>query len=136
MKVRRIRVPRRPPWPWWAVFVSLIWLALGGANLLLAEARGYSVQLCLFKHVTGCPCPTCGFTRGTLAFLQGHPVEAWLHNPLLFSFLGLFGAVVGFRLLFGQSLRVELAAAERRATWVVLSVLFVVNWLYVIRCVG
>jgi len=92
--------------------------------------------LCLFKHFTGCPCPTCGFTRGTLSFLQGHPVQAWLYNPLLFSFLGAFGAAAGIRVLLGRGLHVHFTRGERKAGWAVVAVLFALNWLYVILYVG
>ncbi len=136
MRVEWVQVARRPNWPWWAIAVPVLWLALGGVVLLLASRAGITVPLCLFKRVTGCPCPSCGFTRGTLAFLQGHPVQAWLYNPLLFSFLGTAGAVVVFRLLTGKTPRLLLTRAERAAVWVTLSVLFAVNWLYVIRYVG
>lgn len=136
MRIKRTRVARRPAWPWWAVFLPALWLALGGTALAVADAMERPVQLCLLKRFTGYPCPTCGFTRGTFAFLHGHPIEGWLYNPLLFSFLGLFAAAVGCRMLFGRTLRVEFAPAERRTVWVIASALFVANWLYVMRYVG
>jgi hypothetical protein len=111
-------------------------MALGGANLLLSASAGRPAQLCLLKRLTGWPCPTCGFTRGTLAILQGHPVQGWLYNPLLFSALGLAGLVLIIRLLLGRSLQVELTARERIAAWLIAGILFAANWLYVIRCVG
>lgn len=94
------------------------------------------MQLCPLKRLTGYPCPTCGFTRGTLSFLQGHPIRAWLYNPLLFSFLGVFAAVVAVRVLFGRRLAIQLSGSERKVAWATMIVLFVANWLYVIRCVG
>jgi hypothetical protein len=136
MKIEWVQVRRRPPWPWWSVVLPALWLTLGGAVVLLSAATGRAVQLCLFKHATGCPCPTCGFTRGTLSFLQGHPVQAWLYNPLLFSFLGVFGAAVAARILLGRGLRVHFTRAEYKAGWIVAVVLFALNWLYVILYVG
>lgn len=136
MRAEWVRVRRWPPWPWWSVVLPALWLALGGMVVLLGAATGRAVQLCLFKHFTGCPCPTCGFTRGTLSFLQGHPIRAWLYNPLLFSFLGLFGAAVAIRILLGRGLHVRFTRAEYKAGWIVALVLFALNWLYVILCVG
>lgn len=136
MKVECIQLRRWPPWPWWSIVLPMLWLALGGITLLLSARMGRPVQLCLLKHFTGYPCPTCGFTRGTLSFLQGHPIRAWLYNPLLFSFLGVFAAVVAARVLFGRGLAIHLSGSERRIAWATMIVLFVAHWFYVIRCVG
>ncbi len=136
MKIEWVQLKRWPDWPWWAIVLPALWLALGGVVLLLASHAGVTVQLCLFKRLAGWPCPSCGFTRGTLAFLHGHPIQAWLYNPLLFSFLGTASAVILLRALTGRSPRLLLTRAERAAVWVILSVLFAANWLYVVRYVG
>ena len=120
----------------WPVLLAGLWAGLGISVLALSRHLGRPVQLCLFKRVTGVPCPTCGFTRGVFSLLRGHPVEAWLCNPLLFSFLMVLGSAVAARVLFGQGLEIRLAHRERIACWTVVSVLFVANWLYVIRYVG
>jgi hypothetical protein len=130
------RVKRRPNWPWWSVVLPALCLALGGIHLLLVAHTGRQVQLCLLKRLTGCPCPTCGFTRGVLALLSGHPIQGWLYNPLLFSFLSLFAAVVGIRIVFGRKLMVYLSDSEAKAAWVLVPLLVAANWLYVIRYVG
>ena len=136
MRIEWIRVPRRPNWPWWAIVVPALWLTLGSLVLWLAARAGQAPVLCLFKRITGCPCPTCGFTRGSLTFLHGHPVQAWLYNPLLFSFLSAFAVVVFIRVISGRHPRVWLTPAERLAAWGIGVVLFAANWLYVIRYVG
>jgi len=136
MKIEWVQLKRWPGWPWWAVFLPALWLALGGVILLLATRTGLIVPLCLFKRLTGWPCPSCGFTRGTLAFLHGHPIQAWLYNPLLFSFLGIATGVIFIRVLIGKSPRLVLTRTERAAALAALSILFVMNWLYVIRYVG
>lgn len=38
--------------------------------------------LCIFKNVTGVPCPSCGSTRATVHLLQGHFWDSILLNPL------------------------------------------------------
>ncbi len=136
MKVKYIQLRHRPGWPWWSVVLPALWLALGSVTVLLSARTGRAVQLCLLKRFTGYPCPTCGFTRGTLSFLQGHPIRAWLYNPLLFSFLGVFTAVVAVRILFGKGLAIHLSGGERKTFWAIMAVLFVANWLYVVRCMG
>ncbi len=136
MKLEWTQVRRWPSWAWWSMVLPLLWLVLGGTVLLLGASSGRPLPLCLFKRLTGCPCPTCGFTRGVLSLLQGHPLQGWLYNPLLFSLLGVLTAGVGIRALFGRSLRVQVTPGERIAAWLAALLLALVNWLYVIRYVG
>ncbi len=56
-------------------------LLLSGLGLLCFQAFGASVWHCPFKLNTGLPCPGCGFTRGTLALLQGDWRQALAHHP-------------------------------------------------------
>jgi hypothetical protein len=37
--------------------------------------------VCLFKHVTGIPCPSCGSTRSVLSILNGDFSGAFFMNP-------------------------------------------------------
>jgi hypothetical protein len=136
MRIELVQACRRPGWPHWAVMIVLAWCGLGVAALLLAVHLNQPVQLCLLKRLTGLPCPTCGFTRGALSFLHGHIVQAWLYNPLLYSVLALFSAVVGVRVIFGRAMRVSLTRTERRAAWILAMALFFANWAYVVLCVG
>lgn len=63
--------------------------------LLLAIVSGYffvgvsaylqtktSASVCLFKNLTGYPCPGCGSTRGTILLFKGHFMESILLNPV------------------------------------------------------
>ncbi len=136
MKREWTQVERWPDWLWWCTLLSELWLTVGGIALLLGTPGARPMPLCLFKRLTGYPCPTCGFTRGVLSLLQGHPVQGWLYNPLLFSFLGIFGAVVGVRILFGRVLQVRWTHRERIAVWLATLLLVLANWLYVICYVG
>lgn len=38
-------------------------------------------EVCLIKHVTNIPCPSCGSTRSVLSLLDGNLVEAITINP-------------------------------------------------------
>lgn len=42
-------------------------------------------HLCLFKNMTGLPCPGCGLTRSYWAFLRGHLDLAFFYHPLFFT---------------------------------------------------
>jgi hypothetical protein len=136
MKLEMDKVPRRLGWPLWALLVVCAWLALGGAAVYLGSRLERPLQLCLFKRVTGLPCPTCGFTRGALCVVNGHLGQAWLHNPLLFSALALLFAACLGRVLFARSIKITLTRTERSAAWILIIALFLCNWAYVIWYVG
>jgi len=136
MKIEMIHVSRRPPWPLWAVLIVLVWSALGSALVWLSAYFHRPVQLCLVKRLTGVPCPTCGFTRGALSLLGGHIAQAWLYNPLLYTVLALFSAVIAVRIIWGRRVSISLTSKERKAAWLVAGMLFFANWAYVIFYVG
>jgi hypothetical protein len=97
---------------------------------------GRSIYTCVFKRLTGIPCPTCGFTRGALCLLHGQIGQAWLYNPLLFSALAVFFAVTVLQVVFARSIRVHLTRTERVIAWVLCIALFLANWAYVALRVG
>ncbi|MHC4186184.1 MAG: DUF2752 domain-containing protein [Planctomycetota bacterium] len=136
MKLEVVKVPRRLGWPLWALLVVCAWLSLGGAAVWLSSRLDQPLQLCLFKRVSGLPCPTCGFTRGALCVLHGELGRAWLYNPLLFSALGLLFAACVSRLAFARAVKMRLTQTERYAAWALVIVLFFCNWAYAILCVG
>jgi hypothetical protein len=131
MKVEIVHVPRRPPWPLWAVFIVLVWSCLGGIAVWLSSYFNHPAQLCLVKNLTGVPCPTCGFTRGILCLLDGHILQAWLYNPLLFSVLALCFISTACRMTFACGIRISLTKLERMHAWSAAIVLFVSNWAYI-----
>jgi hypothetical protein len=132
MQFKIIPVSRRPPWPLWAVGIVLIWTGLGACAVWLSHYYSRPVQLCLIRNLTGVPCPTCGFTRGTLLLLKGHILQAWLYNPLLFSVIGIYGLLVAFRIICARGISVHLTKQERAIAWVTAVVLAAANWAYVI----
>lgn len=131
-----MRAPRRPPWPLWAAAAVTAWLALGALAVWLARRAGVRLPPCLFKHVTGVACPTCGFTRGGLCMLNGRLLAGWLHNPLLFTLLAVLAADALLRVAAGRSLRIDLTRQERPVALGFFLALFLANWAYVIVWVG
>jgi hypothetical protein len=136
MKVEIIHTSRRPPWPLWAVLLVLVWSSCGVALVWLSAHFHQPVQLCLFKRLTGIPCPTCGFTRGVISLLGGHITQAWLCNPLLYFVLALFLAATAVQVIWARSIRINLTGKERSAAWILGVLLFIANWIYVILFVG
>ena len=132
MKVRFTKAPRLPRLPLWAAAVVIFWLALVVANLWVNRLLSRETTLCMFKRLSGHPCPTCGATRGVMALAQGRIVEALTTNPMLTLIgLGIVG-VVGFRLIAGKAIRVELTRNERRMAWGLAALIFVANWAFLI----
>ena len=60
----------------------LLLLILAGMLLLIYQPIPSGHTLCLFKEISGIPCPACGTGHGTLALMQGHFSTAWQLNPL------------------------------------------------------
>jgi hypothetical protein len=101
--------------------------------LLIAPSGFIALFPCVFKQLTGIPCPTCGITR-TAGFLVHGDIRAAWNTSFLFTGAGLLG--------FGYSLYCGLALALRwnrlriqfksRTEFLVFSAmigaLFTVNW--------
>jgi hypothetical protein len=132
MKIEIVHISRRPQWPLWAVLLVLVWSFLGVAIVWLSAHFHRPVQICLIKHLTGLPCPTCGFTRGALSLLGGHVARAWLYNPLVYSALALFFAAIAVRIISARRLHISLTSKERSAAWILAGAFFLANWIYVI----
>jgi len=43
---------------------------------------GHGISVCMFKHFTNIPCPSCGSTRSALSVLKGNFSEALSLNPI------------------------------------------------------
>jgi hypothetical protein len=68
---------------------------------------------CIFKEVTGLPCPSCGYSTAIIYAFQKDIHHAFLHNPgwliwiafqLILVFIGLKSLIVGRQALIGQRL--------------------------------
>ena len=57
--------------------------------------NGSDVDVCIFKHVTNIPCPSCGSTRSVLSLVKGDIADSFFLNPIgIFLFLILIIAPV------------------------------------------
>jgi len=69
----------------WRAAICLGWpLALGAAPLLVAHG---GPALCLFRQLSGQPCPLCGGTHACAALISGDVAAAWQANPGLLPLL-------------------------------------------------
>jgi len=136
MEVRLVRTSRRPAWPLWSIVVVAAWLGLIAATVAAARAFGREISVCVFRRLTGLPCPTCGMTRGALSMLRGEVLAGWAYNPLMFTLLGLAAAATLARAALARKLEVRMTRRERRLAWAALAALVLLNWAYLIRYVG
>ncbi len=135
MRIRLERINGAPRPPRLAVAAALLILAFG-LFAALSTAHWDGPVICLFRRLTGLPCPTCGFLRGTGAVLRGHPGLALRTNPLdalIILVVIPAAAVLGVaRLARGAVLRVTLSRRERLVAWAVVLVAVAANWAYVL----
>ena len=112
--------------------LAFVWLGMVGAFELLKPALQVDFTLCMFRNLTGVPCPTCGTTRMVLALGRGQFADAVLFNPFMFALAMLGAAWLILRLGFGRRLSMDFGRVARRRAWIVVTVLFVFNWAYLI----
>lgn len=68
-----------------ACTAGYVWLAM---NWLYPPAHhSKETSICLLKHFTNIPCPSCGSTRSLLTILKGNFLEGFYLNPLGFVLL-------------------------------------------------
>lgn len=72
---------------WILLILSTACYAWIGFHFFSGEIHDTSATVCLFKNITGIPCPSCGITRSLLLLISGDLQGAALMNPL-----GLFAA--------------------------------------------
>jgi hypothetical protein len=66
--------------------LAYLWLAASVSVIALKPlwmAFAPLLRPCVFRSLTGVPCPSCGTTRAALAFLDGNLVAAVAANPLV-----------------------------------------------------
>lgn len=58
--------------------IGYLWLYYG------FHAINTSLEVCLIKHLTGVPCPSCGATRSILTLINGQFLKSLYINPIGF----------------------------------------------------
>ncbi len=69
-----------------ACLAGYIWLYF---NIVFNYTASKSFEVCLIKHVTNIPCPSCGSTRSVVLISKGNFIEALLINPLGYLIAGI-----------------------------------------------
>jgi hypothetical protein len=112
------------------VWVATLWFGLVGLNVLVQRLAHAHVTTCVFRHLTGLPCPTCGGTRATIALATGHPLHALALNPMVAVGSIVLGAVL-IALFAGRRDMVHRLISSRRAAIVLLAIILL-NWAYLL----
>jgi hypothetical protein len=67
---------------------------LGALALILVTAalpsQGAGIPICVFRHLTGLPCPGCGLTRSFSCILHGNFASGYDYHPFGYLLLPLF----------------------------------------------
>ena len=84
MRLTRQQTSKRRSTDWSAIMVC-------GAVIAIAAAVNYcllqSTQLCVFRGLTGLPCPGCGLTHAGLSLLRGEVVRSLCYHALLIPYI-------------------------------------------------
>lgn len=65
-----------------STLAGYIWLCWNIRSNSLHTSGHTHITVCLFKSLTGIPCPSCGITRSAIALVSGNFKEAVNINPL------------------------------------------------------
>jgi hypothetical protein len=119
--------------------LPLVYLLVAGAGVLFVYVLYLFDRLphlpCVFKVITGYPCPTCGSTRIVSSLINFDILSAFGWNPLLF--LGGVAFIAwgfyGFYMLFsGKKIQVIFSKKEILFLRLGLITLFILNWIYLV----
>jgi hypothetical protein len=129
--VRVSAEPGAPPLG--AIFGGIGLLAAGVVGLLGLDR--VPLTFCMFKGLTGLPCPTCGSTRTAARLFELDPVGALLMNPfttVLAVVIAAWAVADVILLPRRRALRVGLSRSAGRVFRVVAFVAFFANWVYLL----
>jgi hypothetical protein len=111
---------------------------IGGLGALAVGLLGLDrlpFAVCVFKGLTGLPCPTCGSTRALGRLVHLDLLGALAMNPLatMSVVLLLVWALADYGLLArGRALEVEMGRPLGRVVRILAVTLVVVNWAYLL----
>lgn len=118
-----------------ACLAGYIWLYF---NITKNLAESKSVEVCLIKHTTNLPCPSCGSTRSIISLTNGDFVGAFNLNPFgyliaLIMLISPIWIIADFTMrsntLFNFYQKVE-TYLKRPKYAVPLILLIVINWVW------
>lgn len=91
-----------------------------------------NTQLCLFKLLTGLPCPICGSMRALAALAKRDVATALRSNPFVLLAGITIASVLLLRILTGFKLVLFLKPHEKLLSGLLILILYFGNWLFLI----
>ena len=124
----------RVPYP--LIFGAVTLLIAAAAWLRISLTTGWIPALCVFRGLTGIPCPACHSTRALAALLTGRVSAALAFNPLVtllaLGSVAAAGLSAARRLGGGDLLALEVSRREGTALRAAAVTALAANWLYLI----
>jgi hypothetical protein len=118
-----------------ACLAGYIWLYF---SITKNITENKSIEVCLIKHVTNIPCPSCGSTRSVISLTKGDFIVALNFNPIgyLVAIIMLIApiwiiadTIKRTKTLFDFYLKIE-AYLKRPKIAIPLILLVIINWLW------
>lgn len=118
-----------------ACLVGYIWFYF---SISKNTTENKKVEVCLIKHITNIPCPSCGATRSIISITKGYFIEAFTINPLgyLVAFIMLispfwivFDIVTTRNTLFNFYRKTEIYLQKPKYA-IPLGLLVIINWIW------
>ena len=106
--------------------------ALCGAAAFLPADRPFPFDICLWRRLTGTPCPGCGLTRSIGLLLRGKWSASLAMHPAGSLFLALFllvAAGMGLEAAFGRPVAREARRAIGARLLAAGTAIAVLNWI-------
>ena len=130
--------------PHLVVLTACFFILLGSVLLTPSESADGPLHIgnlpvphtCIFKNLTGLPCPGCGLSRSMVEAAHGNLIQSFQYHRLglltliyvLVQFLYRIGAILA------PALTIRILGPEKyiNCGLVVLAALFLLNWFYVL----
>ncbi|MGI6319958.1 MAG: DUF2752 domain-containing protein [Bacteroidales bacterium] len=120
---------------WQRRYVSTI-LAILAAYFYLFISAYYessrNITICIFKNLSGYPCPGCGITRGTIALFSGKFLQSFILNPMaiVINIMAITALVwMGIDFIIGKPSFEKASKFKLKPIWIIILVLLVfANW--------
>lgn len=118
-----------------ACLAGYVWLYFSSTKNI---TENKSVEVCLIKHVTNIPCPSCGSTRSVISLTKGDFIGALNFNPIgyLVAIIMLIApiwiitdTIKRTKTLFDFYLKIE-TYLKRPKIAIPLILLVIINWIW------
>jgi len=115
-----------------AVCVMGILVAVLGLSVILPSAP-HGPFFCLFRTITGLPCPSCGMTHAFIALGHGDVKGAFFHNPasLIIYFITCLTLVLsGIQAVMNREILLSIWSRIRKPSLPVVLVIMGMAWIF------